>query len=67
MKPSQDSVYDKKKQPCWADRIIFKKSEQVECIEYTSVESIDFSENRPVKGLYQIVLTKISEKAKEEI
>lgn len=62
------SDYDSKKKrvPSWCDRIMFKKSKQIEVIEYNKVDYL-ISDHKPIYGLYKITTTKTDQTIKNQI
>ncbi len=62
------SEYDQKKKrvPSWCDRILFKKSDLVEVIEYNRLE-YTVSDHKPIYGLYKVTTTKVDQYAKKQI
>ena len=42
-----------KRMPAWTDRILYKKSENINCIQYDKI-NIKISDHRPVYGLFEI-------------
>ena len=48
------NYYDiSKRTPAWTDRILFKKSDNIKCIQYDKI-NIKISDHRPVFGLFEI-------------
>ena len=56
----------KKRTPAWCDRILVKRSEDVEIVKYDKVNYVN-SDHRPVYGIYQINVKKIIHEEKERI
>jgi phosphatidylinositol-bisphosphatase len=53
------NVYDtskKRRVPSWTDRILFKTDDNIRCLKYTSVPSLDCSDHRPTFGQYEVVV-----------
>lgn len=49
------SYYDlDKRPPAWCDRILWSAKSPVQCTKYTSVDSICFSDHKPVYGTYLV-------------
>lgn len=52
------SEYEAKKNrvPSWCDRILFKKCDYIELLEYTSVQNICLSDHKPVFAVFKVNL-----------
>ena len=48
-------IYDEKRTPSWTDRILFKKSDNIKCKFYDTVD-LYISDHKPVIGLFEINL-----------
>jgi hypothetical protein len=60
------SEYDAKKKriPSWCDRILFKKSENLECLKYDKVD-FTHSDHKPIYGIYKVKADKVDYEKKE--
>lgn len=63
------SVYDtaKKRAPAWCDRIIYNKSNKINCLKYDSVNEYTQSDHKPIYGIYNVVVSSINFKEKEKL
>eukprot|EP00826_Nyctotherus_ovalis_P002912 TRINITY_DN10585_c0_g1_i9.p1 TRINITY_DN10585_c0_g1~~TRINITY_DN10585_c0_g1_i9.p1 ORF type:complete len:275 (-),score=50.61 TRINITY_DN10585_c0_g1_i9:170-994(-) len=54
------SYYDlDKRPPAWCDRILWSAGSAVKCTRYTSVDSISFSDHKPVYGTYLVGIKRV--------
>jgi hypothetical protein len=62
------SEYDSKKKrvPSWCDRILFRKSNKIQIIEYNRID-YTISDHKPIYGLYKVSCSKIDHTAREQI
>lgn len=62
------SEYDSKKKriPSWCDRILFKKSENLECVNYDKVD-YTHSDHKPIFGIFKIKADRINKEKKENL
>jgi hypothetical protein len=62
------SQYDNKKKrvPSWCDRIIFKKNDDIQIMDYNRI-NYTLSDHKPIYGIYKINTTKIDKEKKKQI
>ena len=62
------SEYDSKKKrvPSWCDRILFKKSNKIEVVDYNKVDYV-ISDHKPIYGLFKISTRKVDGYLKNQI
>ena len=48
----------KNRVPSWCDRILYKKCDIIELLEYNSIQDISFSDHKPVYGFFKVELKK---------
>lgn len=59
--------YDtEKRPPAWCDRILWGAADAVRCLDYASVDSLGFSDHKPVHGVYLVKIKKVVGNEKEE-
>lgn len=50
---------EKNRAPAWCDRILFRRSDNVQCVEYDSVPALQASDHKPIRGLFRTKVRKI--------
>lgn len=48
---------DEKRIPSWTDRIIFSKNQRMKNIYYDSIQSVKYSDHRPVVGCFEVYIS----------
>jgi len=61
------SRYDiEKRPPAWCDRILWGTIDPVKCIDYNSIDSLCFSDHKPIYGVYLLKIKKSVSNEEEE-
>ena len=65
-------LYDtskKKRTPSWCDRVLWRKSQNTECLHYNALIHVNFSDHRPVVALFRVknVFGGVTEKQKSPL
>lgn len=66
----RSQIYDSSKKqrvPSWCDRILWKRNPKVFLQYFDSIQSIDFSDHRPVFAQFEIYTNKINQEKKRTV